>query len=150
MRNEPAVRKGYKWQQATFSSMGDNIDDDVLEIHWFPLEENPLRSSYPAMVSLNWFQSRDTPLHLSVYIEPLRRALHMIALRDGVDAYVDEPHFFHKSLWDFYASIGYDHKKKKWGDRPQNITALTNAQLRARCLELDVDYANYSEIPVRA
>lgn len=158
---------GFKWYQATFCVQADNPADDVYEVHRFPLEINPKRSSYPAMVSINWFHDRGLdwfqgrrgqPKHITVVFDPLRRVLHVEALRkqraesplDYVHHSADDPHFFHESLWAFYASIGYDYKKKKWGERPPCGPVLTPEQLHARCLEVDADYANYPEIPVRS
>lgn len=148
---------GFKWYQATFCVQADNPDDDVYEVHRFPLEINPLRSTYPAMTSINWFHDRGHPRHITLVFDPLRRVLHVEALRkqraesplDYVHHNADDPHFFHESLWAFYASIGYDYKKKKWGERPSCDPVLTPEQLHERCLKVDADYANYPEIAVR-
>lgn len=139
-----------RWYQATY--MGS---DDVFEVHHFPAEKNPQRSPYPAITSMNWFREREHTENIFVDIEPLLLVLKMEALRkaralDYVYPYQADPHFFHESLWAFYASIGYDRKKKKFGERPPRGPVLTREQLDEICTNLDADYANYPEIAVRA
>jgi hypothetical protein len=139
-----------RWYQATYLG-----SDDVFEVHRFPAEKDPQRSPYPAITSMNWFREREYTENIFVDIEPLVCVLKMEAVRkvrtpDHVYSYHADPHFFHESLWAFYDAIGYDRKKKKWGVRPIPGPALTPAQLDEICTNLDADYANYSEIAVRA
>lgn len=132
-----------RWYQATF--MGT---DDVHEIHRFPLESNPERSTYTAMTSISWFQERAKPEKITVIFEPLIFVLKLERLRkaresspfDYVYGSINDPHFLHESLWTFYTSIGYDYKKKKWGERPPRGPVLTREQLDEICTKLDANY----------
>ncbi|AFH14676.1 hypothetical protein LU11_gp145 [Pseudomonas phage Lu11] len=140
--------EGFFWYQAIYTELADDPADDREEVHYFPLEANPKRSNYPALTSIGWFYGRDLPSHISVSIDPLYRVRQIENMRKErgismVDAFHDAPHFYQESLWAFYASIGYDYKKKKWGVRPEQSVSMTRAQLEEYCLQKDAKYADH-------
>jgi hypothetical protein len=128
-------RGKYNWYQATV------LIGDGLEIHRFPLEAVPFRSNYRALTSIGWFNCRELPEDLSVIFEPLRMVKRMEEERKKREDYEydwhNDPHFIQGSLWDFYAAIGFSHKTKKWGSRPQSGPILTLEQLEAIVAKLD-------------
>lgn len=141
-----------RWYQASFVWENFGTGELVVEIHWFPAEENPTRSTYRASTSMNWFNERQIPLGIHVLFEPMRAVMKGESIRKAraTEAdpyryqYDDCPHFYHKDLWAFYACIGYAYKKKKWGTRPALPPAMTHEQLRELCYGVDVNYADFS------
>lgn len=143
-------RDKLKWYQALA------IYDEGIEVHWFPLEPNTARSTYPAGTSIGHFhnrlEQRDAPKGLLVDFEPLRRVFleeHLRQARENYRYMFDEcPHYFQNSLWDFYVSIGFDIKTKKWGERPPLDAAMTFEQLELHCHKIDQNFGDHKEYAI--
>lgn len=136
-----------KWYQALA------MYEEVIEVHWFPLEPNTARSTYPAGTSICYFdrrlEQRDAPEGLLIDFEPLRRVYLGERFRQEREnyryIYDESPHYIQNSLWDFYASIGFDRKTKKWGERPPLGAAMTLEELELHCHQIDPNFGDHKE-----
>jgi hypothetical protein len=139
---------GFTWYEALYFS-GNKV-----EVHHFTLDADPRRSNYTALTSIGWFHHREFPADTSVLFENLIFTNRMESMRqqhpDHVYSWRNDPHFYHSSLWDFYAAIGYNHKTKKWGKRAPSGPILTREQLAEICLKVDAHYADAIEVAVRS
>lgn len=109
--------------------------DDVIEVHVFTREPTEEHNPYRATSSMSWFTEREgkivydgmlkgksIPFHLGPFekkkwhdeteerwrVSCEKSGCEYVTLLPGI------PVFQHESLWDMYAAVGYDHKKKKW------------------------------------
>lgn len=143
-------KENLTWYQALAMFPG------CIEVHWFPLEANPDRSTYSAITSMHWFNNRleqkDAPKGLLVEFEEMRK----IALREHIRQrdydfnypFDTSPHFVQSSLWDFYTAIGYDIKTKKWVDRSHLGQSMTLEQVESSCSAIDPNFGAYKEYAV--
>lgn len=101
-------------------------DGQPIEVHHMTLEPTETQSRYRALVSMNWFNDREvfalTSGKSKLYRTKIKcHSEHEIDLRFERCAYAPDvalidtlPSFTHTSIWEFYAAIGYDRKRKRY------------------------------------
>lgn len=112
-------------------------DDEPIEFHVFTAEPTAKHNRYRAVSSMGWFSEREVALRYGDNPKKNLSPFHMSSMgrkaaydkeeaswlaqckKEGREAeykelYANIPHFEHTSLWDMYAAVGYDYKKKKW------------------------------------
>ncbi len=116
------------------------LDNVPLRVHVFHLEEASAKSDYRAIVSCNafdtfmckeclrdinarrfWVHRKHSWEHL---VDSDRRG--MLSKHNLPPFWVNLPKQFHKSIWSFYQSVGYDYKRKRFIEQPTISAAQSN------------------------
>ncbi len=99
------------------------VDGHPVEYHFFSLPAFGEPDFYQATTSFNGFRNTQSKRHYD-WVHSKRRKPGDVYPRRGHAGRVDEmfsyfvclllPRFKHKTIWDMYHAIGYDHKHKRF------------------------------------